>query len=117
MSGGIKSMIKSVKSYGGLDMNRRSLIFGGVALVAAPAIVRYSSLMPVKTHALTTKISVGEMSNGEWRWASLPLSGGKTRCWWHKNEEGVWVASPSTYLDDMTIECEVKDGVETFRWV
>ncbi len=29
-------------------MNRRKLIIGGACLIAAPAIVRYSSLMPVK---------------------------------------------------------------------
>ncbi len=29
-------------------MDRRSLIIGGACLIAAPAIVRYSSLMPVK---------------------------------------------------------------------
>lgn len=31
-----------------IETSRRSLIFGGAALICAPAIVRYSSLMPVK---------------------------------------------------------------------
>lgn len=31
-----------------IDMNRRSLLIGGLALFAAPAIVRATSIMPVK---------------------------------------------------------------------
>lgn len=31
-----------------IETSRRSLIFGGAALICAPAIVRASSLMPVK---------------------------------------------------------------------
>ena len=31
------------------EMNRRSLIYGGLSLIAAPAIVRAASLMPVNS--------------------------------------------------------------------
>lgn len=31
-----------------IDMNRRSLLIGGLALFAAPAIVRAASIMPIK---------------------------------------------------------------------
>lgn len=45
-----------MKSLNGLEASRRKLIVGAMSLIAAPAIVRASSLMPVaKLSALTWK--------------------------------------------------------------
>jgi hypothetical protein len=71
-----------------MDMNRRKLITGiGVSLLAAPAIVRYSSLMPVRgiivpvsndvTVAGIPRTALLSVADGEYRinggaWTSLP---------------------------------------------
>lgn len=40
-------------------MNRRGFLFGGATLLAAPSIVRVSSLMPVSTRTLTFEEAMG----------------------------------------------------------
>ncbi len=47
-------------------MDRRSLIVGGAALIAAPAIVRYEWIMPVKVHRHLPPMS-------EWPQVYVPL--------------------------------------------
>ncbi len=44
--------------FGDLSLRRRSLLLGAAALIAAPAIVRASSLMPFKVYAKPTIASL-----------------------------------------------------------
>lgn len=60
-----------------MNINRRSFIAGLAALVAAPAVVRYSSLMPVSLLPADPEVLLAYYINGtaNWRWASFPGDG------------------------------------------
>ena len=59
----------TTKSIGGLWLDRRNLIIGAAALIAAPAIVRYEWMMPVKKVIRTYELSGGNHRNSASHWS------------------------------------------------
>lgn len=57
-------------------MNRRSFLLGAAGILAAPAIVRASSIMPVKTLAYGDGVALTSMAHprlaGVWYWDGDP---------------------------------------------